>query len=95
MRPICDTDLRSCCEDLSRRCSGLCMRCKQAGKLTQIFCKAYQRKLCVQVDSQIHSVMPDVSRSRHQMAAGWMSQQVQMRLHCSWGLQQSRRQLAS
>ena len=36
MRPICDTDLRSCCEHLSRRCSGLCMRCKQAGKLTGI-----------------------------------------------------------
>ena len=60
-----------------------------------VFCKAFQRKLCMQVNSQTHSVMPDVSRSRHQMAAGWMSQQVQMRLQCSWGPQQSRRQLAS
>ena len=61
----------------------------------QVFCKAFQRKLCVQVKSQMHPVMPDVSRSRRQMAAGWMSQQVQMRLQCFWGPQQSRRQLAS
>ena len=70
------------------------MHALQAGRQAYRY-SAFQRKLCVQVNSQIHSGMPDVSRSRRQMAAGWMSQRVQMRLHCSWGPQQSRRQLAS